>query len=1596
MKYLKILLILLIVFSVAQLAEAGGGCSGTGVSCSRFTAESEEDCTDVGCDAQCTNLDSWELGNCIEWSCSGDVDCSKLTYSLCTSEYGCSLDSVTDCTGGDFDCRGVTWVESESFCTDLGCSAEIIPESVSAGRTFYNCVGNSNCAHLDQDNCLSLGKAYFDCDWFSAEVLDNDVDYCMGGTAYCSELIGDEAYCLGVGCDGVGDCAYGGTPPNCGLSCTGVVECTDIIASNACKILTSCDWFSAEVPDNNVDPIPEIDLVDSDYQCVRDTEYATVGCHNLDLEESDVLMEKKAECMGTSVYTTLASNGVDCSWGYWKDDCYSSGTTLKCEDPSIINDETRCTNQLGCIWKTLEEAPPAGKDFSNVDITNLNIYTNYKIVEDLGECFECDNVEMFGGVDLANQICECAGYTKAEKCCFAGISHRTAYKPTITEDCSYIANSPIENAFMPISEIKCSDTLDDGCAGEQVCVGKTPSSEYDCIDIGYDLCPTDFGCNRRTQSIGGFYTAKICSNNDNYVGNKDCNLLDVETCLAAEDDCELECVTDVCGDGYVFGEEECDDNNLINGDGCSSTCKLESCDDVECVGKSPGDYFCGEGFSNRYHCVDRFGCLEVVNSDCSAMELCHIGECVDSICNDGYITGSEECDGEDLRGKTCKDFSNADNEQFLAGDLACSVTNCMINTDACYTAACGDGTVDPGEECDDGNNLAEDGCSAGCIEELCGDGTKNNGDDLGNNIEACDDGNTVAGDGCSAECVLEFCGDGVRNNGDELGNNIEECDGSDRCSEECKLKPKLEITKKLTSFFGDPVDSIMIIGNAQFDIKVSNTLDDSAFIYLYNGKNTESDGVTTQYDYSIGGIIKPETNCTTDTDSSTDFYADPACYGPDNLQLSCPCTIITEPTFNEKMPLMSVYPGAFESVTLSKQAATEDQEVYFAATTAEELYVFSECSVEGDTAVCPIKAYYMTSSGAVTEFGEDFVIERDNNGHPQIDYSINGIENPTSGIAVMNNTLISFDASNTKYRTLVSPIDSPSYKLDSGTNNFLHYRWYVGVKNEPWGRVKYLEQPVGYFACVSELTADSCGASICDGDCSEEEIPCSCGGEEIYTGFTSNLQVAEYIFENEDVCGEDKECIVNLTVTDPQTLLDSEIILPIQLSDSSYVIIDEKEPFGPHSEICTESSGEKITSYYCCSESYHVNNNVDIFNQVSGVEEPVCVENANILPTVDISRPDDGSEYVAGTNVYFSASAKDEDGGSVTYLWDFGDRSEPWGKLILDKYGEIECKQNGGSKTCPYTEIDSLAEYEEDEDVPCTCKSIYSENILNIYPESASTKQQITHKYNSIYACTEYDEDSKTDCEITLWVFDDDEEYRKTSIDIELVSSLDDDDGISSGAGSSSGGAGLYCGDGLVTGEEECDIDEVTACSSGICKSDCSCQASAGSDIKVKTGTDLGTGSEDVVCGNNICEFGENSAICLTDCHCGDQICQKSLESSKTCPTDCKSSSSWTVLLVIILAAVGIIFYLWKEGFDFSKITDLLPKGLPSMSKKPSNSIGAVTNNVVPTDPNTKLEKYIRETRAKGFSYTEIKQELMIKGWKEERINKVFQKTALP
>jgi len=101
-------------------------------------------------------------------------------------------------------------------------------------------------------------------------------------------------------------------------------------------------------------------------------------------------------------------------------------------------------------------------------------------------------------------------------------------------------------------------------------------------------------------------------------------------------------------------------------------------------------------------------------------------------------------------------------------------------------AACGNGIVEAGEQCDDGNAVNTDACRNGCILPLCGDGIVDSG-------EQCDDGNAVNADACRNGCTLPFCGDGLVDSGESCdganlgGADCGGCAGTVACTPSCAL-----------------------------------------------------------------------------------------------------------------------------------------------------------------------------------------------------------------------------------------------------------------------------------------------------------------------------------------------------------------------------------------------------------------------------------------------------------------------------------------------------------------------------------------------------------------------------------------------------------------------------------------------------------------------------------------------------------------------------------------------------------------------------------------------------------------------------------------
>jgi cysteine-rich repeat protein len=139
-------------------------------------------------------------------------------------------------------------------------------------------------------------------------------------------------------------------------------------------------------------------------------------------------------------------------------------------------------------------------------------------------------------------------------------------------------------------------------------------------------------------------------------------------------------------------------------------------------------------------------------------------------------TMPEECD--DL--EPCNGIEDCAGGACVAGTPLDSGTPCDLDGEmgacrsgTCTPTSCGNGMVEPGEECDDGNTVDTDACPNSCIAASCGDGVAWDG------VEACDDGNTVDTDACLSSCIAASCGDRV------VWDGVETCDDGNTSTEAC-------------------------------------------------------------------------------------------------------------------------------------------------------------------------------------------------------------------------------------------------------------------------------------------------------------------------------------------------------------------------------------------------------------------------------------------------------------------------------------------------------------------------------------------------------------------------------------------------------------------------------------------------------------------------------------------------------------------------------------------------------------------------------------------------------------------------------------------
>jgi fibro-slime domain-containing protein len=223
--------------------------------------------------------------------------------------------------------------------------------------------------------------------------------------------------------------------------------------------------------------------------------------------------------------------------------------------------------------------------------------------------------------------------------------------------------------------IEREEACDDGNS-----VGLDGCSSLCQIEAGYHCPSAGYPCLRYHQCGDGFVApTELCDDGNNASGDgcsADCQTIEVGWfCPVPGTRCRPR-----CGDARLVGTETCDDGNVVSGDGCSSTCDVEPGASCSSPGKPCLFPVCGNGRVEPGEICD-------CGTDPAALPNGCMGP------NGLFYGGGKGCSSTCTQEPTCQDASG--------------------KTHAC-TTSCGDGNLDPGEECDDGNRQNADGCSSQC------------------------------------------------------------------------------------------------------------------------------------------------------------------------------------------------------------------------------------------------------------------------------------------------------------------------------------------------------------------------------------------------------------------------------------------------------------------------------------------------------------------------------------------------------------------------------------------------------------------------------------------------------------------------------------------------------------------------------------------------------------------------------------------------------------------------------------------------------------------------------------------------------------------
>lgn len=479
-------------------------------------------------------------------------------------------------------------------------------------------------------------------------------------------------------CD-AGTCVGSARDCSDGIECTvdgcdeGSDSCTATPDDNACSNDAFCDG---------------VETCDAGSGCVAGTD---VDCSDLD----DVCLEGVCDEGTDACGTDPANEDGSC------DDGLASTENDRCVNGICMGDDIDCSDGIDCTIDRFNEEIEACESIPDNTI--------------------CDNGDFCDGAETCSAISGCVVPDPID-CSGSGDQCNTGVCDEASDAC--VAQPSNEGA-------SCDDglfcTAVDTCEAG-VCSGAARSCD-DAVVCTVDSCDEDGDACVNTASNGNCDDGLFCNGSEVCDETLDCQAGIAPDCSGLDDQCVTgvcdedtdACATDnaneglTCDDGAFCTVDEVCTSGVCAGAArdCSDdgvACTVGSCNEIDdSCSNNADDSVCDDGvFCNGAETCDVVtDCQAGVAVDCSGLD----DQCAIGVCDEG----ADACEAENANeAGACDDGEFCtDGDICTAGECAGTLRpNCLV---------CGNGIVEPGEECDDGDAEFEDGepCTSGCTITRC-------------------------------------------------------------------------------------------------------------------------------------------------------------------------------------------------------------------------------------------------------------------------------------------------------------------------------------------------------------------------------------------------------------------------------------------------------------------------------------------------------------------------------------------------------------------------------------------------------------------------------------------------------------------------------------------------------------------------------------------------------------------------------------------------------------------------------------------------------------------------------------------------------------